>query len=728
MGGSWGGRLRLALAVAVVGALAFAHVRLINPSTGAELYWNNPSNISVVINEAGSDNLPDGSHETALRNAIDEWNAAPGSSAHLAENVSPGQQARTDWSSSSVHLLLFDEDNSSGYFPSGSGTVAITPIWFYGGGSISDADVLFNGKGFNFTTSGQAGRFDVQDVATHELGHLLGLDHTGVAGASMYPYVDTSVVLHRSLAGDDIGGMRELYPDGSFGRLSGRVRRADNSTVAGAWVCARGSDGRIVGGGLANNQGLYTIEGLDPGDYTVYARPLDKPVSSGNLTSGHVVQTDFGATHLPGVYSVAAGQTRAVSDLIVGPDVSLSLGRSSDNFPLRVVEGESSTLTIHGSSLNAGSVLTCSDPTVSVTAISWLGSLVTLSVNVPDGEPRGHLDLEVISPLGDRSILPGGLEVTPPDPVILTVTPSEGSDSGGTSMVLKGLNFEPGARVVIGDRIYTDGEPGGCLVVDPTTILLTTGATVPGLHDVVVIDSSGVEGRQVAAYASAAIPTIDTVFPLAGNRLGGTEMVLRGDNFATGLQVRIDGILQGAVTRDSGERVVVTTNGGLEGGPYLLELENPGGGIATSAFAYVRPADPVVTILDPSVGVAGDVVTLYGSNLSPLTQVIFGADPDTGIGGVAADAIAFVGTGALEVTLPAGLAGDQSVLVRRADTGQADVLEAGISFPGGGGDSGGACAGTVNLRQGPWQALRGSAWMLALALLVWMRSRRLVTA
>jgi len=34
----------------------------------------------------------------------------------------------------------------------------------------------------------------------------------------------------------------------------------------------------------------------------------------------------------------------------------------------------------------------------------------------------------------------------------------------------------------------------------------------------------------------------------------------------------------------------------------------------------------------------------------------------------------------------------------------------------------------VGLRQGPWQALRGSAWMLALALLVWMRSRRLVTA
>ncbi|MDF1798388.1 MAG: IPT/TIG domain-containing protein [Planctomycetota bacterium] len=727
MGGAWGGKLRVALVVAVVGALAFAHVRLIHPSTGAELFWSNPSSISVVINEAGSDNLPDKSHMTALRNSIDEWNRTPGSSARLVENISPGQQARTDWASDSIHLLYFDEDNSSGYFPSGSGTVAITPIWFYAGGSISDADVLFNGKNFNFTTSGQAGRFDVQDIATHELGHLLGLDHSGVAGASMYPYVDTSVVLHRSLAGDDIGGMREVYPDGSFGRLTGTVRRADNSTVAGAWVSARDSDGRIVGGGLANNLGLYTIEGLDPGDYTLYARPLDQPVSSANLTSGHVVVTDFGATHLPGVYTVAAGQTKGVSDLIVGPDATMSLGRSSDNFPLRVVQGQTTNLTIHGAGLNPGSVLTCSDPSVTVSAISWHGSLVTLSVSVPAGEPRGHLDLEVSGPFGERSILPGGLEVTPPDPVVLTVSPSAGSDSGGTSMVIKGNHFEPGARVVIGDRIYTDGEPGGCQVVDPTTILLSTGATVPGVHDVVVIDQSGVEGRQSSAFTSAAIPTIDTVFPLAGNRLGGTEMVLRGDNFATGLEVRIDGISQGAVTRDSGERVVVTTNGGLEGGPYLLELENPGGGVATSAFAYVRPADPVVTGLQPSEGVPGDVVTLSGANFSPQTQVLFGADPDTGIGGVAADSIEFLGPGTLEVTLPAGLAGDQSVLVRRADTGQADVLEAGISYPTSS-DSGGACTASVGLERGPWEALRGSAWMLVLGILVWMRSRRLETA
>ncbi|MEZ6020564.1 MAG: matrixin family metalloprotease [Planctomycetota bacterium] len=75
--------------------------------------------------------------------------------------------------------MTFDEINSSGYFPTGSGIVAITPLEFYTTGRIIDADVLFNGKDFHFTTKQETNRFDIQDVAAHELGHLLGLDHSG---------------------------------------------------------------------------------------------------------------------------------------------------------------------------------------------------------------------------------------------------------------------------------------------------------------------------------------------------------------------------------------------------------------------------------------------------------------------------------------------------------------------------------------------------------------------
>jgi len=719
------GLVATALSLLVMGA-AMGHVRLHNPGTGAKLYWSNPTAVSIVINDDGSDNIEDGSHETALRNAIDAWNGAEGTTAHFAENTTASQQARTDWASSGVHLLYFDEDNSSGYFPPGSGTVAITPLWFYGGGAISDADILFNGGGFQFTTSAQPGRFDIQDVATHELGHVLGLDHTGVAGATMYPYVDTTVILHRSLSTDDVAGMRDAYPEGPQASLTGRIRRASSGMgVAGAWVTARDSAGRLAGAGLASADGSFAILGLDPGTYRVYARPLDAPVSSGNMTTGHSIVTDFEPGYYDSPFALTAGEARAIGNLDVGVDVALSLGRSSDNFPLRGVRGATTSHSLLGTGLMPGSSLTSPDSGVTINATVWSGTLVRFTVSVPPGAPLGHIDLEVVDAAGNLCVLPGAIQLTPPMPTVATVTPLSGSDSGGASMVIKGANFEPGARVVVGDRIYEDGVLGGCIVADNSTILLTTKATLPGLHDVVVIDASGIEGRQADAFTSAALPVVDSVFPPSGMRSGGTDIIVRGNNFAQGLQVLIDGALQEDVVVDSVERLIIRTNGGLEGGPYVVDITNPGGGSAQSAFAYVRPTDPVIGSLFPASGSTsgGSVITLTGSHLTADTQVVFGADPDTGIGGVMADHVAFVNASTLEVTVPSGGGGTTSVLVRRGDTGQAAVIAAGYTYEGGS-SSGGGCGAVIGaLPQSPKNALSNVLWIVALAPILLLKRR-----
>ncbi|GLY31485.1 matrixin family metalloprotease [Kineosporia sp. NBRC 101731] len=55
------------------------------------------------------------------------------------------------------------------------------------------------------------GAFDVETVALHEFGHLLGLTHTTVAGAVMYPAIAGHSTL-RELQPDDLERLRALYP------------------------------------------------------------------------------------------------------------------------------------------------------------------------------------------------------------------------------------------------------------------------------------------------------------------------------------------------------------------------------------------------------------------------------------------------------------------------------------------------------------------------------------
>jgi hypothetical protein len=709
-----------------VAALTSGHLRLINPANSLPLFWSSPTSISIVINSAGSPDITDGSHETALRMAIEAWNEDTLTNATLVENTNPLVQARTDWAADDIHMILFDETNSSGYFPGASGIVAVTPVFFYSSGLIDDADIIYNGKDFQFTTSGQAGRMDVQDVGTHELGHLLGLDHSGWAGASMYPYVDPTVILHRSLSADDITGMRDAYPNGTFSTITGHIERGDASDVEGAHVVAVDVNGRTAGGTLSNALGNFIFDALPAGTYAIYASPLDYPVSSANLSAAYNTAVDFESTEF-GNAVVGVGASVDMGTLVVDPDVSISLGRNSDDYPLRVISGQLVARTIRGANLNAGSTLTSSDPAITITPTSWSGIAVQFNVTVPGGAAPGHVDLKVTSAAGDVSILTAGLEVTPPNPTVALVSPSSGDMNGGSLVTLTGSNYVSGARVVLGDQIYEDGAPGGCTVVNATTITLTTKATLPGLHDVVVIDGSGVEGRMGSGFLATAVPTIAVAFPPSGNALGGTEMKITGADFAVGCTVTIDGVAQPTLVFNSSTELTLTTEAGVVGGPYVLELTNLGGATAQTAFTYATPLDPEITLITPNSGTAagGEAVMITGNNFDASMNVTFGANTLTGAGGTMAASVSFIDSNNLEVVTPIG-AGSSSVLVQSGSTQQASVLGAGFVFTGGGGGSSGGCAATIS--SGPPSSkniLANTAWMLCLiALFTWRGGRR----
>lgn len=708
-------RSTLALALAACGLAAgtLAHVRLYNPVGGQKLFWKNPGSLAITVDPVGSDDIADDSETTAVRLAMQAWNEDPGSAAQLADGSFEVQDACQDWLDTSSQIVFFDESNCSGFFGGGSGAVAVTPIWFNNKGTILDADVIFNGQGFSFSTDGAPGSFDVQDVATHELGHLLGLDHSGWAGSTMYPYVDEGLVLQRSLSQDDVNGLRDIAPALVHTRLVGRIRRvADSSPVAGAHVVAVDVGGRTAGGTLTADDGSFDLRGLDAGDYTVFAAPLEGPVSSANLQSGRTIETDFE----PGAdvpVTLAAGQALALGDLLVEDDVAILLGTPFDELPVHAQAGSVQPITLTGSGLVAGSTLTASDPAVTVSGAVWLGGSVAFTLSVPSLTPPGHVDLSATDPLGARSVLVAAIEVAPPPPTVSSVSPGKGNDIGGTAVTVSGTGFRAGARVVVGESIYHDGQ-GGCEVVDASTITLSTLPSSSGTHDVVVIDPAGVEGRLDSGFTVASIPVVQARFPAAGTATGGTELVLTGQNFQPGMQVRIDSVLQ-PVTLEGTTTARVTTVGGAAGGPYVLEAENPSGEVSTLAFSYVAQADPVLQVLTPASGSpsGGKQITVTGAGFTAASTVHFGVDPLTGTGGTQAAAVIFVDANTLLVTTPAMSKGRVAVMVQEP-SGQASILPDAYSYKSSGGGGGGGCH--VAPLDGPRPDPRlGAAWMLLAA-------------
>ncbi len=154
--------------------------------------------------------------------------------------------------------------------------------------------VHFDDSEHTWTVGAVAGGFDIETVALHEIGHILGLQHTDVSGAVMFPSVSSNFTL-RVLQNDDLAGVRALYgvPLPTGPRASGNdmqpgeillpgdrifsanaryefVYQTDGNLVLydqGRALWASGTDGRPLGVTIAQSDGnlvIYAPTGSDP--------------------------------------------------------------------------------------------------------------------------------------------------------------------------------------------------------------------------------------------------------------------------------------------------------------------------------------------------------------------------------------------------------------------------------------------------------------------------------
>lgn len=150
----------------------------------------------------------------------------------------------------------------------------------YPAGSIFDADVVFNSS-VDWSVTGADGSFDVQAVALHEVGHLLGLCHSGIRHAVMWPFLGADTLGLRTPSADDVAWLSHLYPaqpaqSAAYGRIAGRVTNGANALpVLGAHVYAvdPATEAQVVGG-YSGDDGTFVLP-VVPGSYLLAIEPLD---------------------------------------------------------------------------------------------------------------------------------------------------------------------------------------------------------------------------------------------------------------------------------------------------------------------------------------------------------------------------------------------------------------------------------------------------------------------
>ncbi|MGI8811481.1 MAG: matrixin family metalloprotease [Pyrinomonadaceae bacterium] len=177
-------------------------------------------------------------------------------------------------------------------FPGGTDDAAATTRVFYDKrGLVTEADIVLN-PFQQFSTDGTFGTFDLESTLTHEIGHVLGLEHSDVLGATMHERYGRNGALGqdnlsaRSLSMADIAEVRRLYGPLTeeiecCGKINGKLNTVDAKARNWQVWAEELSTGRVVAAAGTGSDGSFLFEGLPLESVAIYAQDR----SSANVVS-----------------------------------------------------------------------------------------------------------------------------------------------------------------------------------------------------------------------------------------------------------------------------------------------------------------------------------------------------------------------------------------------------------------------------------------------------------
>jgi len=285
----------------------------------------------------------------------------------------------------------------------------------------------------------------------------------------------------------------------------------------------------------------------------------------------------------------------------------------------------------------------------------------TLTCLVPMGAPGSTVDV-VVSNDNATAVLLEAFRYHA-QPAILSISPTSGEASGGTSVLIHGSGFSIDAAGPPSVSFSGISALSVAVITDDTVVCESPAGTPLSSVDVTLSNANGASTLPGAFTYDALPPTLAAITPDQGFAAGGELVTLTGSgfsNFNPGINiVSFGGALATAVTVLSDTQLTCITPAGLAGLVDVVLSNDNGAALSSDAFRYIDNLFVASISTESASSLGGATLTVSGQGFSSATA----GTTTVEIGGNPAANVVVLNDTTLTCTIPAGAAGSIADIV-----------------------------------------------------------------